>query len=67
MKKTYIAPVTEEIKLKNQISLLVNSITWDESGATDIVDAEDIIDTGGILDPDARELVLEDDFEFTDE
>ena len=67
MKKIYIAPVAEEIKLKNQISLLVNSITWDESGATDIVDAEDIIDTSGLLDPDAREFELEDDFELMDE
>ena len=59
MKKSYIAPVTEEIVLKNQISLLVNSVIIDQSGQTEIVDSNDIIDTSGVLEPDAREFDLE--------
>jgi len=62
MKKIYMTPVAEEIKLNYQFSLLANSITLDSSdNSTDIIDDSDIIDVGGSLDPDAREF-----FDFDD-
>ena len=67
MKNIYIAPVVEEIVLKNQFSLMAGSLLNNDDQA--IVDlgggpVEEIIDTGGVLDPDAREFDFEDDYEF---
>ena len=66
MKKIYMTPVSKEIKLKYQFSLLANSVTLDGSdNSTDIIDdgTGDLIDTGGTLDPDSREFDFdEEDF-----
>ena len=59
MKKTYIVPVTEEIVLKNQYSLLTGSLIDPVTGNAEIVDTGDIVDTEGTLDPDARKFDLE--------
>ena len=61
MKKIYMTPIAEEIKLNYQFSLLANSITLDSSDNTDIIYDGDIIDVDGSLDPDAREF-----FDFDD-
>jgi hypothetical protein len=67
MKKTYMTPIAQEIKLKYQFSLLSNSITSelidnntvtiDDGGGT-------IVDNDGTLDPDAREFDLDDEEEY---
>jgi hypothetical protein len=64
MKKIYMTPVAKEIKLKYQFSLLANSVTLDgDDNSTDIIDAGDIIDNDGSLDPDSREFDFdEEDF-----
>ena len=59
MKKTYIVPVTEEIVLNYQYSLLTNSVLNIDDDTSTIVDDVDIVDVGGVLDPDAREFDLE--------
>ena len=49
-----MTPVMEEMESEYQFSLLANSITLDGSdNSTDVTDG--MIDTGGNLDPDARE------------
>ena len=54
MKKIYMTPVAEEIKLNYQFSLLAGSLLNDSDEA--IIDSGDItIDDYG-LDPDAREF-----------
>ena len=62
MKKIYMTPVAEEIKLNYQFSLLANSV-FNLDDDTSIIedDGGSIIDTGGTLDPDARELFDIDD------
>jgi hypothetical protein len=61
MKKTYITPVTEEIKLNYQYSLLVNSVFNTDDDISTIVDDEDIVDTGGVLDPESREYFMDEE------
>ena len=62
MKKIYMTPVAEEIKLNYQFSLLANSITLGgDDNNTEIIDDTDLIDTDGLLDPDAHELFDIDD------
>lgn len=64
MKKTYMTPIAQEIKLNYQFSLLSNSVTLtDIIDNTEIIDdgTGDLVDTGGNLDPDAR------DFDFDEE
>ena len=58
MKKTYMTPVAEEIKLNYQYSLLTGSLLNANDEAT-IVDDIDIVDTGGLLDPDAHVFMLD--------
>ncbi len=58
MKKTYISPIAEVIKLNYQYSLLVGSLLDVNDEAT-IVDDIDIVDTGGLLDPDAHVFMLD--------
>ena len=62
MKKTYISPVSEEILLNYQPNLLAGSLI-DVNDEAEIVDdgGGEIIDVGGILDPDAHAFDL--DFE----
>ena len=59
MKMTYIAPAAEEIKLNYQYSLLTNSVLNIDDNTSTIVDDVDIVDVGGVLDPDARKFDLE--------
>jgi len=54
MKKTYIAPAIEEIQEEGDLCLLANSVNFDESGQTEVVNSDDLIDTSGSMDPDAR-------------
>ena len=61
MKKTYIAPAAEEIKLNNQYSLLTNSVLNIDDDTSSIVDDVDIIDVGGVLDPDAHAFDIVDE------
>jgi len=67
MKKIYIAPVIEEIKLKNQLSLLAGSLF---DGGTNVVDIDDTnitVDPGDQgIDPDSREFDM-DDYDLGDE
>jgi len=60
MKKRYIAPAIEEIQEEGEFCLLANSVTWDESGKTEVVNTDDLIDTSGSLDPDARGFFFDD-------
>ena len=60
MKKTYIAPAAEEIKLNYQYSLLTNSVLNLDDNTSTIVDDVEIIDVGGALDPDAHAFDFED-------
>ena len=62
MKKIYMTPVAEEIKLNYQFSLLANSVFNLDDDTSTIVDDTDIVDVGGLLDPDAPEFFIEDDF-----
>ena len=65
MKKIYMTPIAQEIKLKYQFSLLSNSITLtDTVNSTDIINDGDLIDTDGELDPDAREFDLDEEEDF---
>ena len=65
MKKTYMTPIAQEIKLKYQFSLLSNSITSELiDNNTVTIDDGELIDTGGTLDPDAREFDLDDEEEY---
>ena len=57
MKKTYISPIAEVIKLNYQYSLLVGSLLDVNDEAT-IVNDIDIVDTGGLLDPESHEFFL---------
>ena len=58
MKKTYISPVAKEVKLNYQYSLLTGSLLDTNDEAT-IVDDINIVDTGGLLDPESREFLLD--------
>ena len=60
MKKIYMTPVAEEIKLNYQFSLLANSV-FNVDDDTSIIedDGGSIIDTGGTLDPDAPEFLFD--------
>lgn len=58
MKKTYISPIAEVIKLNYQYSLLTGSLLDVNDEAT-IVDDIDIVDTGGLLDPDAHVFMFD--------
>ena len=58
MKKTYFSPIAEVIKLNYQYSLLAGSLLDVNDEAT-IVDDIDIVDTGGLLDPDAPEFLFD--------
>ena len=58
MKKTYISPIAEVIKLNYQYSLLAGSLLDVNDEAT-IVDDIDIVDTGGLLDPDAHVFMFD--------
>ena len=62
MKKTYMTPVAEEVKLNYQFNLLTGSLLNDKDEA--IIDSGDItIDEDGLLDPDAPEFFdFDDDF-----
>ena len=65
MKKIYITPVAQEIKLKYQFSLLSNSITSvliDNNQV--IIDDSSVIDIEGNIDPDAREFDLDEEEYF---
>jgi hypothetical protein len=57
MKKTYISPIAEVIKLNYQYSLLTGSLLDVNDEAT-IVNDIDIVDTGGLLDPESHEFFL---------
>ena len=57
MKKTYMTPVAEEIKLNYQYILLTGSLLNANDEAT-IVNDTDIVDTGGLLDPESHEFFL---------
>ena len=57
MKKTYISPIAELIKLNYQYSLLTGSLLDVNDEAT-IVNDIDIVDTGGLLDPESHEFFL---------
>ena len=61
MKKTYIAPAAEEIKLNYQYSLLTNSVLNIDDDTSTIVDDVDIVDVGGVLDPDAHAFDIVDE------
>lgn len=62
MKKTYMTPITKEIKLNYQFNLLTGSLLNNDDEA--IIESGDItIDEDGSLDPEAREFDLdEEDF-----
>jgi hypothetical protein len=60
MKKTYISPVAEEIMLKYQYGLLTGSLL-DINDEGTIGDDGDIVDTDGVLHPDAREFMMDDE------
>lgn len=65
MKKTYMTPIAQEIKLKYQFSLLSNSITSDLIDNNQvIIDDSSVIDTEGNIDPDAREFDLDEEEYF---
>ena len=65
MKKTYMTPIAQEIKLKYQFSLLSNSITSDLIDNDQvIIDDSSVIDTEGSIDPDAREFDLDEEEYF---
>ena len=55
MKKIYMTPVAEEIKLNYHYSLLAGSLL-DVNDEASIIDEIDIVDTGGLLDPESREF-----------
>ena len=58
MRKTYMTPVAEEIKLNYQYSLLTGSLL-DVNDEASIVDEIDIVDTGGLLDPESRDFSMD--------
>ena len=65
MKKIYMTPIAQEIKLKYQFSLLSNSITSvliDNNQV--IIDDSSVIDIEGNIDPDAREFDLDEEEYF---
>ena len=53
-----MTPVAEEIKLNYQYSLLAGSLL-DGNDEASIVDEIDIVDTGGLLDPESREFFMD--------
>lgn len=62
MKKKYIAPVIEEIKLKRQLHLLAGSLFNDGSNDVVLDDSNIIVDPGDIgIDPESREFEMDDD------
>lgn len=67
MKKIYMTPVAEEIKLNYQFSLLANSV-FNVDDDTSIIENDgsgSIIDISGGLDPDAHELFdIDDNFDI---
>ena len=63
MKKTYMSPLCEEIKLNNRYSLLSNSTSIKGMGDLDDVGYGGV-DEGGTLDPASREFdELDEDFD----
>jgi len=62
MKKIYMTPIAQEIKLNYQFNLLTGSLLNNDDEA--IIESGDItIDEDGSLDPEAREFDLdEEDF-----
>ena len=67
MKKTYMTPIAQEIKLKYQFSLLSNSITSDLIDNNQVIIDDGggtIVDNDGTLDPDAREFDLDEEEYF---
>ena len=57
-----MTPVTEEIKLNYQFSLLANSVFNVDDDTSAIVDDTDIVDVGGLLDPEAPEFFVDEQF-----
>ena len=57
-----MTPVAEEIKLNYQFSLLANSVFNVDDDTSTIVDDIDIVDTGGLLDPESREFFMDEQF-----
>lgn len=57
-----MTPVAEEIKLNYQFSLLANSVFNVDDDTSIIVDDTDIVDTGGLLDPESREFFMDEQF-----
>lgn len=66
MKKTYISPITKEVMINNHYSLLAGSLLNNQSEAYIPDDGSSIIDDSGTMDPEARVLNFEDDFEDED-
>ena len=67
MKKTYMTPIAQEIKLKYQFGLLSNSITSDLIDNNQVIIDDGggtIVDNDGTLDPDAREFDLDEEEYF---
>ena len=67
MKKTYMTPIAQEIKLKYQFSLLSNSITSDLIDNNQVIIDDGggtIVDNDGTLDPEAREFDLDEEEYF---
>ena len=65
MKKIYMTPIAQEIKLKYQFSLLSNSIPSDLIDKVIIDDGGGtIVDNDGTLDPEAREFDLDEEEYF---
>ena len=57
-----MTPVAEEIKLNYHFSLLANSVFNVDDDTSTIVDDTDIVDTGGLLDPESREFFMDEQF-----
>lgn len=66
MKKTYISPITEEVIMSNHYGLLAGSLLNDQSEAYIPDNGSSIIDDSGTMDPEARVINFEDDFEDED-
>ena len=62
MRKKYITPESEVIKL-NYTNCLLSGSLLDVNGEVDIMDDGDIVDVDGTLDPESREY----DFDMEDD
>lgn len=62
MRKKYITPEAEVIKL-NYTNCLLSGSLLDVNGEVDIMDDGDIVDVDGTLDPESREY----DFDMEDD